>query len=125
MARSQLLAGVARVVITPPVGIRMCGDTVPERGSEGIERGLTAMAAMPQQPARLGTGKGSAIIGVNRREKLPDGQIILGQNPAGAVDREVGVLRVDHLDGKPLATVMIAACHTVVLGPKTYLLSPD
>src|SRR4051812_7576132 len=39
-----LLAGVARVVITPPVGIRLCGYTVQEGYSSGVERDLTATA---------------------------------------------------------------------------------
>ena len=39
-----LHAGVARVVITPPAGIRMCGYTVQEGVSRGIERELTATA---------------------------------------------------------------------------------
>jgi hypothetical protein len=87
--------------------------------------GLAAVADSKLQPARLGAGKGTAALGINRRERLPDGRVIIGENPAGAVDHDVGVLRVDDLDGKPLATVMIAGCHTVVLGPKTLSLSPD
>src|SRR5690242_15261834 len=39
-----LHAGVARVVITPPVGIRRCGYTVQEGVSRAIERDLTATA---------------------------------------------------------------------------------
>src|SRR5262249_11396250 len=208
-----LKAGVARVVITPPIGMRMCGYTVQESVSRGIERELTAtalvltdgqtkvailavdilfiqsphvermrerigkrlqipadnvlitashthlgptlpgwgqeppdqallqqryvagledslagVAAMADdclQPARIGAGKGSAPLGVNRRERLPDGRVIIGENSQGAVDRDVGVLRIDDLAGKPIATVMTADCHTVVLGPKTTLLSPD
>src|SRR5947209_16218842 len=37
-----LLAGVARVVITPPIGIRMLGYTVQEACSQDVERDLTA-----------------------------------------------------------------------------------
>lgn len=208
-----LLAGAARAMITPPVGIRMLGYTVQECVSESIERNLTATALVltdgltktallacdllfiqsphvericrrigeqlnipadhvlinashthlgpmmpgwhaddPQQtalqqryldfledalagvaamanrelrPARIGAGKGSTPIGVNRRERLSDGRILIGQNPAGAVDHEVGVIRVDDLAGKPIATLMTAAAHTIVLGPKTSQLSPD
>src|SRR5262245_18037056 len=39
-----LLAGVARVIITPPIGIRLMGYTVQERVSESVERELTATA---------------------------------------------------------------------------------
>lgn len=87
--------------------------------------GVAAAAVAGLQPARVGYGRGAAPIGVNRREKLPDGRVIIGENPSGAVDREVGVLRVDDLSGRTLATIMSAAAHTVSLGPKTTLLSPD
>src|SRR5262249_38211047 len=212
-AARVLLAGVARAVITPPVGIRMVGYTVQEACSQDVERDLTAtvlvlsdglttvvLAALdvlfvplphadriraaighrlgipaenvllngshthlgpmfpgwqdeesPQQelqagyvahleavlvgaavaawekrrPARLGSGRGAAPLGVNRREKMPDGGIMIGENPDGPIDRTVDVLRIDELSGRPLAVVMSAACHTVVLGPKTLSLSPD
>ena len=208
-----LLAGVARAVITPPIGIRMVGYTVQEACSRDAERDLTAtvlvlsdgpttavLAALdvlfvpmpyadriraavgrrlgipaenvllngshthlgpmfpgwqeeesPQtelqagyvahlevvlagtaaaawekrRPARLGSGRGAAPLGVNRREKMPERGIIIGENPDGLIDRTVDVLRIDDLTGRPLAVVMSAACHTVVLGPKTLSLSPD
>ena len=212
-APRTLQAGVGRVVITPPVGIRMMGYTVQECVSQSVERELTAtalalsdgdnlavliacdllfiqsphvdrirerigealripadnvlinashthlgpmlpgwhtdtprqnelqqrylavleeslvgvasMAAGRMQPARIGTGKGQAAIGVNRRERFPDGNILIGDNPNGAVDREIGVIRIDDLGGRPIAVVMTAAAHTIVLGPKTSQLSPD
>lgn len=211
--RRGLLAGAARVVITPPVGIRMLGYTVQDGCSESIVRELTAtalalsdgrvkvvliacdvvfiqsphvdrmrqriaarlgvpaahvlinashthlgpmlpgwkvespdqqqiqeryvavleeslvgLASMADgrlQPARIGADRGSVSIGINRRERLPDGRVMIGENPNGAVDRELSVIRVDDLSGQPLATVMSAGCHTVVLGPKTLALSPD
>lgn len=213
-SKRTLQAGVGRVVITPPIGIRMLGYTVQECVSESVERELVATALVlcdgqtkvaliacdiaviqsphadrirgrigeslgipathvlinashthlgptlpgwqveysPKQeelqrsylatledslanvaqrancqlqPARIGAGKGAAPIGINRREKLPDGRIVIGENPDGAVDHEIGVIRLDDLSGSPIATVMIAAAHTVVLGPKTSQLSPD
>jgi len=42
--RRVLHAGVARALITPPVGIRMVGYTVQEGVSESVERDLTATA---------------------------------------------------------------------------------
>ncbi|HVC92575.1 MAG TPA: neutral/alkaline non-lysosomal ceramidase N-terminal domain-containing protein [Pirellulales bacterium] len=211
--RKPLLAGAARAVITPPVGIRMMGYTVQESVSQSVERELTAtalvlsdgptkavivacdllfiqnphidqirqsigrragvpaehvlvnfshthlgpmlpgwqrepaeqhvmqeryLAVLEDQlagaaaaanarlaPARLGVAKGHVPLGTNRRERLADGRVIIGENPTGAVDHELGVVRVDFLNGQPLATILIAACHTVVLGPKTTALSPD
>jgi hypothetical protein len=87
--------------------------------------GVAAAANDGLQPARLGAGKGSAPLGINRRERLADGRVVIGENPQGPVDREVNVLRVDDLAGTPIATVMSAGCHAVVLGPKSSALSPD
>ncbi len=56
---------------------------------------------------------------------MPDCGIIIGENSNGPIDRTVDVIRIDDLAGKPLAVVMSAACHTVVLGPKTLSYSPD
>jgi neutral ceramidase len=208
-----LQAGVGRVVITPPIGIRMMGYTVQECVSESVERDLTATALVladgatkvamlacdilfiqsphvdrirkrvgdaigvaaehvlinashthlgPMLPgwqadttrqdelqrrylamleesligvatladsrlqsARIGAGTGYAEIGINRRERLPDGGIVIGDNHDGPVDHDVGVIRIDDLSGTPIATVMTAAAHTIVLGPKTSQLSPD
>lgn len=64
-------------------------------------------------PAVAGVGWGTSDIGVNRREKLPDGRVILGRNPAGAIDRAVGVLRIDAPDGTPLACVVNHQTHPV------------
>ncbi|MEM7345842.1 MAG: hypothetical protein AAF485_16490 [Chloroflexota bacterium] len=77
------------------------------------------------QPARLGAGKGAVQIGINRREQLPDGTMILGENPDGPIDEDVGVLRVDDLDGKPIALVVNYTCHPDCLGPKVPFFSPD
>jgi hypothetical protein len=208
-----LQAGVARAIITPPIGIRLWGYTVQEGCSQSVERELIAtllvltdgrmcavlvgldllFVPLPisdrirtaigrqlgipgdnvllngshthlgpmlpgwqeeqpkqhllqtryvdhleyvlvdaassawsrRQPARLGIGSGAAPLGINRREKLPDDGIIIGENPAGPIDRTVDVIRIDDLNGRPISVVMSAACHTVVLGPKTLSYSPD
>lgn len=77
------------------------------------------------QPARVGVGRGAVRIGLNRREQLPDGTMILGENPTGPVDEDVGVMRVDDLSGQPLAMVVNYACHPDCLGPKVPFFSPD
>ena len=86
---------------------------------------VTTQANGHLQPARIAAGTGRAQIGMNRRERLTDGRIVIGDNREGPVDHDVGVISIDHLWGKPIATVMTAAAHTIVLGPKTAQLSPD
>ena len=78
-----------------------------------ILAGLVREAASARRPALLGVGWGESTIGVNRREKLPDGRVILGQNPKGPIDRAVGVLRIDALAGDPIACVVNFQTHPV------------
>ncbi len=87
--------------------------------------GAAIMAHRSVAGAALGAGKGRARIGVNRREKKPEGGVVLGKNPEGATDPDVAVLRVDDAAGKPLALVVNHACHPVVLGGRNYQVSAD
>jgi Neutral/alkaline non-lysosomal ceramidase, N-terminal len=80
--------------------------------------------------ARLGTGYGSVYIGYNRRVVNPDGTVrMLWTNPTriptSPVDPTVSVLRVDRVDGKPLAILVNYACHPVIFGPDNRQYSAD
>ncbi len=78
--------------------------------------GIVLAACERLTDASIGWAEGSAFIGINRREKLPDGSIILGNNPDGPCDRRVLVTRIDAADGRPLAVLLNTACHAVSLG---------
>ena len=78
------------------------------------------------EPVTLLMGTDQASININRRERQPDGQIIIGNNPEGPVDHLVQVLQLrsrttNHL----LATLVNYACHPVVMGPQNRLASAD
>jgi len=77
------------------------------------------------EPARIAVGWGECRGNINRRQKAPDGGVVIGENPSGPCDPSVGVLRVDRMDGGPLAVAFRYSCHTVTLGPKTNMISPD
>jgi hypothetical protein len=84
------------------------------------------MAVREMVPVRIGAASGLAEgIAVNRRERLPDGRTVLGWNPEGVSDPEVSVVRIDHLDGNPLAVIVGFACHPVVLGGENPFIGPD
>ena len=84
------------------------------------------MAARDMVPARIGAASGIAEgIAVNRRERLPDGRTVLGWNPEGISDPEVSVVRVDEVDGGPIAVLVGFACHPVVLGGENPYIGPD
>ncbi len=82
-------------------------------------------ARATMQPARLGTGAGRIALSVNRREKLPDGRVVLGDNRGGPVDHTVGVVRVDSLNGHPIAALVNYTCHPIFAGSASRLISPD
>jgi len=54
-----------------------------------------------------------------------NGRMITGPNPGGFTDPEVGVIRADALDGRPIAAIITYGCHPTFLGPTNTLISPD
>ncbi|MCC6704931.1 MAG: neutral/alkaline non-lysosomal ceramidase N-terminal domain-containing protein [Thermomicrobiales bacterium] len=78
------------------------------------------------QPVRIAAGIGHSEIAVNRRFHRPeDGAVVVGHNWEGAVDHDVTVLRIDALDGSPIAAVVGYACHPITVGPDNDLITPD
>ena len=87
--------------------------------------GLIAAADGSRQPARAGAGRGEAAVNINREEMMEDGRVFVGRNPDGVTDHSVDVLRVDALNGEPIAVVCSYAAHPVVMGMDSFLLGPD
>ena len=87
--------------------------------------GVVAAACQRLTDASIGWAEGSAVIGINRRERMPDGSIVLGNNPDGPCDRRVLVTRIDRSDGRPLAVLLNTACHGVSLGSECTEISAD
>lgn len=114
-------------------GVKIGGD---QRGHSPVE--VAYIALLPHQvvaaarlaidaltPAMVGAAVGSSDLAVNRRERTEDGRTILGWNPEGPLDRDVGVLSVVRPSGSVLATVVNYACHPVVVGPDDPGVNPD
>lgn len=76
-------------------------------------------------PARLGVGWGFSQANINRRAIDTDGKASLGLNPDGAVDRRIGLLRIDKEDGSPLVLIANYPMHGTVLGPNNLEISGD
>jgi len=95
-------------------------DTLVERIARAVHQAEAALT-----PAKLAWGQAEADIAVNRREKQDDGNVVIGVNPEGTIDRSVGVVSVRRTEGAPLATVVNFACHGTVLGPTNLLVSAD
>jgi len=84
-------------------------------------------------PARLEYSHGEANVGINRRERMPDGHMEIGRNPDGPRDSSVQVVSVltdagrrkNDKEVERLATIVNYACHGTVLGPDNLLVSAD
>lgn len=67
-------------------------------------------------PAVMGVGTTRSEAGINRREMLQDGTIILGQNPYGMFDPEMTVVSFKGLDGSPIANIVHYGAHGTAAG---------
>jgi len=93
-------------------------ETLPDTLAAAASEAVAAL-----RPVVLACGHGTSGIGVNRRERRPDGVIILGQNPDGICDRSVAMLRLDEPGGAPYAALANFACHPVCGSSRTRDLS--
>jgi hypothetical protein len=87
--------------------------------------GAARLALQNLQPARVAAASGESRVAVNRRESAPNGRMVTGVNPEGAIDPQVFVLRIDAREGGPLAAVVGYTMHPTTLGPTNRLISPD
>ena len=77
------------------------------------------------QPAKIGAGKGTANVNINRVARMGAGGYWLGQNPDGPSDKTVHVVRFEDLDGNPIAILVNYAVHGVVGGPGNLRVTAD
>ncbi len=88
--------------------------------------GIIAEADRRLQPAHINGGRGEGTININRRVRADgDRPPAVGRNPAGFVDRELIVFRIDDAQGQPLAVVANYQCHGTVLAYENKYISPD
>jgi neutral ceramidase len=76
-------------------------------------------------PARIAIGTGMARANINRRARDVDGRISLGLNPDGPTDRQIGIIRLERLDGSTIGLLANYAMHGTVLGPSFVQVSGD
>ena len=76
-------------------------------------------------PARIGAGWGFSQANINRRGIDADGKALLGLNPDGAVDRRIGLIRIQDAQGKLLGLIANYPIHGTVLGPQNLEISGD
>ncbi len=106
--------------------------------TEGLDLAEAYLHALPRRiasavwqaqqnlkPVRVSASQGVCEIGVNRRMRLPDGQVIIGRNWDGPVDHTVRVVRFDDLDENPFATILHFACHPTTIAWQSHYNTPD
>ena len=111
-ARVKTEAGVERECLmwtathshsAPTVG-RQNGDDadrVRDQCLRGIRQAKSSVA-----PAKLGYTVGIALAGINRRAKYPD-TTRLGKNPKDPVDWDLGIIKIERMDGSPVAVLFV------------------
>ena len=77
------------------------------------------------KPALIGPGKGECKMNMNRRARSADRGIILGKNPDGPCDHEVGVVRVDDENLNPISIFVNWPCHGTVMSGGNYQITAD
>lgn len=95
-------------------------EWVKARLIEGIREARSKL-----ETARLGVTTGHSMANINRRAIDVDGRASYGMNPEAAVDRQIGLIRLDRTDGSPLGLIAVYAMHGTVLGAENLLISGD
>ena len=76
-------------------------------------------SATKMKPVKVGVATTKSLVGINRRQLLPDNRVILGQNPWGAYDSEMTVVSFKGEDGKSLANIVHCTAHCTAAGNNT------
>jgi hypothetical protein len=76
-------------------------------------------------PARISIGTGISFANINRRAKDVDGTVSLGLNPDGPTDRQIGLIRLEAINGTPIALVATYAMHGTVMSGANLQISGD
>jgi hypothetical protein len=109
----------------PPIDFICDAEEQVERTFDAVRRAHERMV-----PVKVGAGAGHEDrISMNRTLRLKNGLAwtIRHSNPCppdeevesvGPMDPEIGVLRIDRLDGQPLAVVFNFACHPYITVPR-------
>lgn len=132
-------SGVAYIFVTashthgsPVILDEYPNGTVPAWETAALEKINLSIKEASQhlQDARIGTGFGVSYIGHNRLRQNSDGTVTWfdrnpTQVPTSPVDPTVSVMRIDTLEGTPLAILVNYACHPVIFGPDNLQFSAD
>ena len=103
-----------------PAGLRRIVLNLLDMIAESVSQ-----AAAKLVPCHLSAGKGSVQASINRRARNGYSDAVTPDFPEGTVDSDLHVVRIDGLDGTPLAILTSYACHPVALRPPSHAISAD
>jgi len=86
---------------------------------------ISVQASEKAAPFKIGTGKGSCSMNINRRAEFADGGIWLGRDQEKPCDHEVNVVRFDDLNNNTLAVFVNWPCHGTASGQENYEITGD
>jgi neutral ceramidase len=132
-------AGISLLIVTashthsgPNILDEYPGNRRPAWETTAVEKIAAAVtdASHHLVQAKMGTGHGEVYIGYNRRQANADGKVTMlwtnpDKQPTAPLDPSVWVMRIDDLNGKPMAILVNYACHPVVLGSDNLKYSAD
>src|SRR5688572_23787952 len=74
---------------------------------------------------KMGVGKGTCKLNINRRATFADGGVWLGRNPEGPCDHDVDLIKFVDPENNLLAVLLNWPCHGTVSGQGNYQLTGD
>ncbi len=111
------------------------GPSIGEHGKEMVKEytanlkmklvDLAVNATKQVVPFKIGIGKGSCDLNINRRAEFAKGDVWLGRNPDGPCDHELDVIKFETMDNRLLAVFINWPCHGTATGDSNYLITGD
>ena len=77
---------------------------------------LATEATKNSEPVKMGVATGESLVGVNRRERLEDNTVKLGQNPWGPFNTKMTVVSFKTESGEIKASMVHYGCHGTAAG---------
>jgi neutral ceramidase len=86
---------------------------------------LAVQASGKLVPFRMGIGKSTCNMNINRRGEFADGSIWLGRNPDKPCDHELDVVKFEDLNNNTLAVLINWPCHGTTSGQQNTQITGD
>jgi hypothetical protein len=86
--------------------------------------GIAVSASKKAVPFKLGVGKGTCNMNMNRRQRFED-MVWLGKNPDGPCDHDVTVVKMEDMKNNLMAVLINWPCHATASGEDNYKITAD